>query len=120
MTYASTTITKDFGRTLGRTGRQFKFKNGASRDGRRHPNPTAVALNDRLADGETHPHPSCFGREQRLENPMEVGWINSRSGILDQYMHQTRFGLIGLYFQHARPNRLHGLDAIHDEVQDDL
>jgi hypothetical protein len=31
----------------------------------------------------------------------------------------TRFCLIRLQFQHAMPNRMHGLDSIH-EVQDDL
>src|SRR5262247_2230734 len=99
---------------------QFKMEDRASVADWRHPNPAAVALNDRMADGEAHPHPSRFGREQRLENPMEVGWINSSSRILNRYMHQTGLGLISLYFQHARPNRLHGLDGIHDEVQDDL
>jgi len=47
----------------GSIDREFKFKDGASSNGWRHANPTAVALDDRLADGKAHPHPGCFGRE---------------------------------------------------------
>jgi hypothetical protein len=42
---------------------QFKLKDRASVDGRRDPNPTAMAFDDRMADEKAHAHPGRFGRE---------------------------------------------------------
>ena len=52
---------------------QFKLKNRASGGAGRHPDPTIVAVDDRLTDRETHPHAKGFGREHRFENTIEVG-----------------------------------------------
>src|SRR5215470_9000430 len=100
--------------------RQFELENRTSVDAWRHPNPTIVLLDDRTADDKAHPHPIRFGRKKRLENPIDVGWINPRARIFNRDTHHTRVGLISLDFQHASLNRLHSLDGIHDEVQDDL
>src|SRR5262245_30140292 len=90
---------------------QFELKDRTVDDGGRRPNPAVVALDDRVADGKAHTHSSCLGGEQRLENPLEVGWINPRSGIFDRHLHKTRSGLLGLYCQLARLDRMHGLDC---------
>ena len=79
--------------------RQLKLKSRPSVDARRCPNPTAVVFDDRLADGKTHSHPPGFGREQRLEKLIEVGWINSGPGILDRHMH--RIGLAQAEFMRS-------------------
>ena len=68
---------------LGAVGRYFKLKNRASGDTSRRPDPTIVALDDRLTDREAHSHATGFGREQRFENATEVVWVNSAPGILD-------------------------------------
>ena len=41
---------------LSAAGWQFKLKNGASGRAGRHPDPTIMALDDRLADRKTHSH----------------------------------------------------------------
>ena len=57
---------------LANFGRQFKTENRASARPRRHPNPAAVALDDRTADRETHSHATRLGRKQRLEDAIEL------------------------------------------------
>src|SRR5258705_6839023 len=101
-------------------GSKFKKKNRPAVGASRHPNPTGVGFGDRTADGKAHPHPIRFGRKIRLENPINVRWINPCSRIFNRHAHHTTVGLISLYFQHASLNRLHTLDGIHDEVQGDL
>src|SRR3954447_15033103 len=100
--------------------RQLELKDRTSLDGRRCPNPTFVALDDRMADGKAHTHSIGLGREQRFEDLFKVGWINPRSGVFNRHMHETSSGVLGSYLQHARLNRMHRIDGIHDEVQEDL
>ena len=83
-------------------GRQFKMENGASARPSRHPDPAVVALDDRTADRETHSHATRLGRKQRLEDAIDVGWINSRSSIFDRHMHEIRLAALRLYLEHAR------------------
>ena len=68
---------------LGAVGRQFKLKNRASRRTSRHPDPAMVALDDRLTDRKTHSHPAGLGREHWFKNAIEVGNINTFSGVRD-------------------------------------
>src|SRR5262249_32299118 len=105
---------------LGTIDWQFKLKDRASVGGRRDPNSTAVVFNDRTADEKPHAHSIRSGREQWLEDQIQVGWINSCSCILNRHTDHAGCGLIGLYLQDARPNRKHGLDAVHNQVQDNL
>src|SRR6516225_9321694 len=65
-------------------GRQFKLKDRASGRTGRQPDPTIVALDDRLADRKTHSHPAGLGREHWFKNAIEVGLINSAAGIRDR------------------------------------
>jgi len=99
-------------------GRQFKMENRPSVGARRHPNPTVVGFDDRTADDKAHPHSIRLGRKKRLENPINVRWINPRSRIFNRHKHHARVGLISLDFQHASLNRLHSLDGIHDQVRE--
>ena len=88
---------------LANLGRQFKMENRASARPRRHPNPAAVALDDRTADRETHSHATRLGRKKEVEDTIDVGWINSRPSIFDRHMHEIRFAGLRLYIEHARP-----------------
>src|SRR4029450_7388345 len=85
----------------------------------RHPNPTVVDLNDRAADRKAHPHPVLFGRKKRLENLIDVGWGNTDAGIGDPDMHTIAVEC-GAYRQDALLHRTHGIDGIHDQIQNHL
>src|SRR5262247_464404 len=100
--------------------RQREVKDRASFAALRYPDSTAVALDNGSADGEAHPHSGGFGREHRLENAVEIGVINSRSRVFNRYMNDVWPGCFRRYAQHAALNRMHRLDGIGDEIQDDL
>src|SRR4051794_16644287 len=78
-----------------------------------------MALDDGLADDQSHPHSSRLGSEQRLEDLIKLGWVNSCPGIFDGYNYLARIGL-GSYFQYPPVNQLHCVDGIHEKVQDNL
>ena len=61
---------------------QFELENRPSVDAWRHPNPTVVILDDRMADGKSDSHPTLLGREKRVENSLEVRWVIQN--VMDQ------------------------------------
>src|SRR6516164_4490375 len=81
-------------------GGKFKLKNRASGRTGRHPDPALVALDDRLADRETQSHSAGLGREHWFENTIEVGWINSASGIRNRDLYTVAFSNFRFYGQY--------------------
>ena len=55
-----------------------------------------------------------------LEDLTEVGGINSNPGILDRHLYTIVPVQFGFYGQHTRLYRPHGIDGIHDQIQNDL
>jgi hypothetical protein len=55
------------------------------------PEAPTMTFYDRAADRQPHPHAMRFGREERVEDAIDILWIDPRSGIshLDQYV--TKF-----------------------------
>ena len=100
--------------------RQREVKDRAFFAALRYPNSTAVALDNGSADGEAHPHSGGFGREHRLENAVEIGVINSRSRVFNRYMNDARPARFRPYAQHAVFNRMHGLNGIRNQIQNEL
>src|SRR6516225_4485147 len=84
-------------------GRQFKLKNRASARTGRHPDPTIVALDDRLADRKTHSHPVSLGREHGFKKAIEVGQANSAPGVRDRDAHAIVSGNFRFYREYASP-----------------
>ena len=106
--------------TLAYIRRQLKLENRAFVDSPHHPNTTVMAFNNRMADGKANSHTTLFGREHGAENMIAVGWIDTRASILDGHVNKIWFADAGSYAQYSRRYRLHRLNGIHDQVQNDL
>ena len=106
--------------TLAHVRRQLKFENRAFVDSPRHPNTTVMAFDNRMADGKANSHTTLFGREHRVEDLILLRWIDARPGIPDGHVNKIRFADAGCYAQHARLDRLHRLNGVHDQVEEDL
>src|SRR5262249_15794983 len=99
--------------------RQFDLENRSS--GRpRYPDFSVVTFYDRMTDRKSHSHSARLGREQRFEDELHVGRVNSAPGILDRQMDITALSKCGSYREYAKARRTHGFDGVHDEVHDDL
>src|ERR1700730_7432025 len=73
-----------------------------------------------MADGKAHSHATLLGREHQVENMVVVGRIDARAGILDGDVNDIRLADAGSYAQYSRRCRLHRLDGVHDQVENDL
>src|SRR5262247_2984434 len=49
----------------------------------RHPDPAAVRLDDRPADRQSHAEPGRLGGDERLENPLALRLLETRSAVRD-------------------------------------
>src|SRR6186713_3235438 len=103
-----------------RSARQFELKDRAPARGRRYPDSTAVALNDRAADRKSHSHAAGLGGEQPFEDPATVGLADAYSAVLDRQMDHPGHGLTGSNAQHPMLYRAHRVHGIHDKVENDL
>src|ERR1700688_71275 len=106
--------------TLAHVRRQLKLENRAFVDSPRHPNTAVMAFDNRMADGKANSHTTRFGREHRVENMIVVGWVDTRAGILDGHVNKIWCADAGSYAQYPRRYRLHRLNGVHDQVQNDL
>ena len=81
-----------------------------------------MSLDDRAADRQSHAHSFRFGSEEGVEDAVHVRWIESRTDIHDRDQHIARLLELRTNSQYPRPvhDRAHCLDAIHDQVKDDL
>src|SRR6202035_3674836 len=102
---------------------QRDMKNGATGMVVRHPDVTAMGLDDRLANGQSYSCSGRFRRKDRLQNALLVLRIYSRSGIFDGdqdtgvLLNEIRFDP-----QQADPvaNGSHRFDGIHEQIQENL
>src|ERR1700754_977808 len=99
---------------------QLELEDRAFVDSPRHPNTAVMAFDNGMADGKPKSHATLLGREHRVENMIVVGGVDTRAGILDGHVDKIRFADAGSYAQYLQRSRLHRLDGIHDQVQDDL
>src|ERR1700722_5553592 len=83
---------------------------------------SAVSFNDGTADGQSHTHALRLGSEEGVENMFHAFGVESRSGILHHDLYAPGFVGLRTDQQDTRPvcYRSHGLDTVHDQVQDDL
>ena len=106
--------------TLVRARRQLKLENRALVDSPRHPDAAVMAFDNGTADGKANSHATLLGREHRVENMIVVGWVDTRSGILDGHVNKIWLPNAGSYAQYSQLSCLHCLNGVHDQVQDDL
>ena len=78
------------------------MKNCAPRDASRYPNPTLMALDDRLADRQTHSHAMGFGREHWFKNLIEICDGDSAPDIRDRDTDAVIVGRFRFNGEHAR------------------
>jgi len=63
-----------------------------------------------------------LGREERIENAVDVRWLNPWTAILNCNDHLVGSGSLGSYSEHARAvGRLtHGFAGVHDQIEHHL
>src|SRR6266849_3316013 len=81
-----------------------------------------MSLDDRAADRQSHTHSFGLGGVEGVEDAVHVGWIESRTDICDRDQHVARLLELRSNSQYPRPvhDRAHCLDAIHDQIEDDM
>src|SRR5215467_12927557 len=86
------------------------------------PKLSAMSLDDASANGEPHAHAGGLGCEQRVENAIPDGLVDSGSRILDTHKHSVGAIDVRPDAQDARPvsDGAYRIRAVHDEIHDDL
>ena len=79
-----------------------------------------MAFDNGMADGKANSHTTLFGREHRIENMIVVGWVDPRAGILDGHANKVWLDDAGSDAQYSQLFRVHRLNGVHDQVQNDL
>ena len=84
--------------------------------GHRHP-PTMIC-DDRPANRQPHTHPVGFRCKERLEDAVDVLWIDPRSGVLQCDDHAGRIVALRTCPQYPRPidYQTGGVDGIHHQI----
>ena len=86
------------------------------------PQLSTMGFDDRPADRKSHAKTVGFGREEGVEDALRDGRVEPRAGILDRNLQTIRRGEGDGHGQlpPAVADRCHGLDAVHDQVQQHL
>src|ERR1700704_1722885 len=97
------------------------MKYGPARRVRGDPQPPLVSFDDRPADRQAHPHTVGFGREERVEYPIDVARVHARPGVRNRYRYVAVVMHRGFYRQDARPAHAgHRIDGVGDQVDKHL
>src|SRR5215469_11175326 len=85
----------------------------------RGPQPATMRFYDRAADRQSHAHAARLGRVERVEHPMEIRRVQSRTRILHRNEHAVWRLLLGADQQRAPSlaDAAHRLDGIENQVQ---
>ena len=78
-------------------GAQGKLKYRATGSVRGKPQPAIVSLDDRAANRQAHPHTVGFGREKRVEYPIDVLRADSCPGVRNRYHYAVAFVRLGFH-----------------------
>jgi len=78
-------------------GVQDKLKYRATGSVRGKPQPTFVGLDDRTADRQPHPHAIGFGREERVEYPIDILRTDSCTGVRNRDHYAVTLVRLGLH-----------------------
>src|SRR6267142_4403052 len=89
------------------------------------PQPSTVALRDRTADGQSHAETAGLGREEGLEELLPIRLPRTRAGVLNG---NEDAGPVLASPALARDDQAprtprhvgHRLDAVHDQIEDEL
>ena len=85
------------------------------------PQPAFVRLDDRAANRQAHPHAVGFGREERVEYPIDVLRADSCPGVRNRHHYAVAFVRLGLDAQDPRLIfRRHRVNGVHDQVEKHL
>ncbi len=88
---------------------------------RRHPQPAVMGFDNRTAYLKTQAHTALFGREEGLENAVDVRRVEPFARILDRNQHTAALVAFACDPQFSWPivHGAHGVDGITYEVRND-
>jgi hypothetical protein len=84
------------------------------------PDAAAIGFRQRLADHQPEPHAAGFGRIERLEEALQDVGRQPRPGVAHHHVGKTGVAPNRRQRQRALFGIAHGLDAVADEVDEDL